>query len=160
MLSVLTVRGERGRGGASTKIGVRAARALTGLSFCVASTYTFHPVCSVRLPVGKPHNTHPYSTQAYQLPSLRWLAPWLASMVRDVWRLLEHLSHLAFGHSASALRGSSPERSHSRFQMTSCSHHPRYRETATARALCARLRHSATEVVIDEGRWSGRKELE
>ena len=37
VLSVLTVRAELGRGGASTRMGVRAARALTGLSFSVAS---------------------------------------------------------------------------------------------------------------------------
>jgi hypothetical protein len=37
VLSVLTVRAELGRGGASTRMGVRAGRALTGLSFSVAS---------------------------------------------------------------------------------------------------------------------------
>lgn len=37
VLSVLTVRAELGRDGASTRMGVRAARALTGLSFSVAS---------------------------------------------------------------------------------------------------------------------------
>ena len=99
----------------------------------------------------KPQDTHLYSTQAYQFPSQRWLAPWLASMVGDVWGLLEHLSHPVFGHSASALRGSTPERSRSRFQMTSYSHHSRCPETATAPALCAQLQHSATEGVIGEG---------
>ena len=37
VLSVLTVRAELGSGGESTRMGVRAARALTGLSFSVAS---------------------------------------------------------------------------------------------------------------------------
>jgi hypothetical protein len=37
VLSVLTVRAELGRDGESTRMGVRAARALTGLSFSVAS---------------------------------------------------------------------------------------------------------------------------
>lgn len=81
-------------------------------------------------------------------------------MVRDVRKQLEHSSHPVFGLSASPLRGSTPERWRSRFQMTSYPHHPRYRENVTGPALCARLQHSATEVVIDEGRWSGRKGLE
>jgi hypothetical protein len=37
VLSVLTVRAEPGSDGGSTRMGVRAARALTGLSFSVAS---------------------------------------------------------------------------------------------------------------------------
>jgi hypothetical protein len=40
VLSVLTVRAELGRDGESTRMGVRAARALTGLSFSVASGHT------------------------------------------------------------------------------------------------------------------------
>jgi hypothetical protein len=41
VLSVLIVRARHGRGGGSTRIGVRAARALTGLSLSVKSTDIF-----------------------------------------------------------------------------------------------------------------------
>src|SRR5258708_4166637 len=47
VLSVLTVRADLGRDGGSTRMGVRAARALTGLSFSVASGHVNHPNCSV-----------------------------------------------------------------------------------------------------------------
>ena len=49
VLSVFTLRAELGRDGESTRMGVRAALALTGLSFRVASVHTPSHLFSVTL---------------------------------------------------------------------------------------------------------------
>ena len=149
MLSVLTVRGEPDRGGESMRMGVRAARALTGLSLSVASRHVQSRLFRMALSRPSP-NTHPYLTLAYQSPSQRWLVPWLASMVWGARAPLECHSFSALRPSSSALRVSTPERSRNHSQRTSHWNRSCFSPIATV-ARCARQQQPTTGAVHGKG---------
>lgn len=149
VLRVLTVRAKPGRDGGSMRMGVRAARALTGLSLSVASGHMQSRLFSMilsRLLL----NTHPYLTQAYQSPSQKWSVPWLASMVRGARALLDHSSS-ALQPSSSALEGSSPGHSRNHSQKSFYLNHSCFLVIATATPLYAQQQPPTTVVVHEKG---------